>query len=255
MLIGIHRHLANVTAPRSAERAIEITASLIDLARITTKHTSKRPTICFDEWNVWDEEKAPGHLGGEQEYNLSDALGLAAWCNVFVRQSRYLGMANIAQSVNVLSPLLTTERGVIKQTLYWPLYLFSKYMRGKTLAVHVRSGEYDGRTAPEWIASTCDTPWLDVSAALSDDGFISLAVINISDEKDFATELLGVGKDVQAFVVGANCKSVRVTNKEGVQNVGIVESKWDGQGRYTFPKHSFTLLRWKAVDWSRTNGV
>jgi hypothetical protein len=43
-------------APKCAERAIEITAGLIDLARIENKvpHTVPRPTICFDEWNVWD---------------------------------------------------------------------------------------------------------------------------------------------------------------------------------------------------------
>ena len=44
----------NVFAPRSAERAIEICASLIDLARIENDVPPEVPrqTICFDEWNV-----------------------------------------------------------------------------------------------------------------------------------------------------------------------------------------------------------
>lgn len=45
----------NAIAPRSAERAIEICAGLIDLARIENGVRAEVPrqTICFDEWNVW----------------------------------------------------------------------------------------------------------------------------------------------------------------------------------------------------------
>lgn len=258
MTYQLCRHLVNVTSPRSAERAIQITASLIDLALINNKPAyiapsaiakTRSPTICFDEWNVWDEFKAPGHLGGEQAYDLSDALGLAAWLNVFIRQSKYLGMANLAQSVNVLAPLSTKPdgSGVVKQTLWWPLLLFSKYMRGRTLGAHVRCGTYDGRTKPAWVRTTEDTPWLDVSCALSDDGFTNLAVINISEDRDFKTRIIGLDDNtVTVFTVGAENNGVRDTNFDGVQRVGIVESKWDGKGEYTFPKHAFSLLRWKS---------
>lgn len=58
------------TAPKCAERAIEITAGLIDLARIENKvpHIMPKPTICFDEWNVWDPKRAPGAKGAEEQY-------------------------------------------------------------------------------------------------------------------------------------------------------------------------------------------
>lgn len=252
-------HLANVTAPKSAERAIQITASLIELALInhvpgyTAPNSIPRrapPKICFDEWNMWDDEKAPGHLGGEQAYDLSDALGLAVWLNVFIRQSKYIGMANIAQSVNVLGPLSTKHdgSGVIKQTLWWPLLLFSKYMRGKTLAAHVRSGAYDGPTRPGWIRMTEETPWLDVSCALGDDDMLNLAVVNIAENKDWETEIRGVphGTQVQVYTVGGNGTNVRDTNFDGVQRIGVAESKWEAKGKYTFSRHSFTLLRWKS---------
>ena len=60
--------LKNAIAPRSAERAIEICASLIDLARIQNNVPASVPrtTICFDEWNVWDSSIAPGDKGAEQ---------------------------------------------------------------------------------------------------------------------------------------------------------------------------------------------
>lgn len=40
-------HMKNVTAPRSAERAIEMTAAMIDLARIDAKIPATKPRVSF----------------------------------------------------------------------------------------------------------------------------------------------------------------------------------------------------------------
>lgn len=241
-----NEHLPNATAPLAAERAIEITSSLIDLARIENKvpPSQPRPTICFDEWNVWDPIRAEGSRGAEESYTLSDALAVAVWLNVFVRKSRDLGMACIAQSVNVISPLMTTPEGIVKQTTWWPLYLFSRFMRGWTVSAHVSCGTYEGETAPVWLRSAVQTPWLDVSASVGEDGFANLAVVNIHEEKSFETKVEGVSGQVEVFTVTG--EGVAVTNMKGKEEVAIAESKWDGQGLYAFPKLSITLMRWKA---------
>jgi alpha-N-arabinofuranosidase len=70
------------------------------------------------------------------------------WLNVFVRQSKWVGMANIAQSVNDISPLMTSATGIFKQMTWWPLLLFSKHMRGWRVGVHVRGEAYEGVTEP-----------------------------------------------------------------------------------------------------------
>jgi alpha-N-arabinofuranosidase len=214
----------------------------------TKPKSTHKPTICFDEWNIWDHKRAPGDTGAEELYDVSDMLGVAVWLNVFVRQAKYVGMATIAQSVNVISPLMTTPWGVVRQTTYWPLLLFSRYMRGKTLAVHVCASAYTGRTFPEWLQTTSDTPLLDVSAALSDDGYVNLAVVNISENKSMSTALSvpHTSGTVSVFVVGGNVNGIRDNNTEHSQKVYIRESKWHGDGPYTFEAHSFTLLRWKA---------
>jgi alpha-N-arabinofuranosidase len=242
-----NEHLPNATAPRAAERAIQMTSALIDLARIENgvPETVPKPTICFDEWNVWDPVRAPGEQGAEEKYTLSDALAVSVFLNAFIRQAKDVGMANIAQSVNVISPLMTTKDGLLKQTIWWPLWLFSKYMRGSTVQVNVKSPEYVGRTNPKWIRGTIETPYLDVSAAVGEDGYVNLAVTNVSEEKDFETEVAGVKEgEVQVFTVGGD--NVNVVNTESEEKVAIKESKWDGKGKFTFGKHSFTLLRWKA---------
>ncbi|CAK7238543.1 hypothetical protein SEUCBS140593_010794 [Sporothrix eucalyptigena] len=266
-----HDFKENVTAPLSAERAIQITASLSELALINNPTGGWRsndysppaspPKICFDEWNVYDDQQAPGDQGGEQAYNLSDALGVAVWLNVFIRQSKHIAMANIAQSVNVLGPLSTRKDGgpgLIRQTLWWPLLLFSKYMRGKTLNVHLRASTYNGSTFPSWIRKTTPTPWLDVSCAYDEvSGFVNLAVVNIDDTQDITVDLglqetLPAGlttdkqQEVQVFTVGGGEIDVKTTNFDGVERVGVVESTWIAGPKYTFPKHSLTLLRWSV---------
>ncbi|KAK1753819.1 family 51 glycoside hydrolase [Echria macrotheca] len=238
-------HLCNVTAPLAAERGIEIAAGLIDLARIENKvpPSVPRQKICFDEWNVWDMFRAPGEQGAEERYTLSDALAVAVWLNVFVRQARYIGMANIAQSVNVISPLMTNPGGIVKQTTWWPLLLFSRYMRGDALAVHLRCAEYEGPTKPEWIRGTVATPWLDVSVSLKD-GIVALAVVNTHPDEDLAVDVQGAKGPVEVFTVTGD--RLDAVNTEEAQQVGVKESNWDGQGCYVFPKHTFTLLRWPA---------
>ena len=51
----------------------------------------------------WDELKATGASGLEQHYDYTDMLGFCAWLNVLVRKHKDLGMACLAQSVNVVS--------------------------------------------------------------------------------------------------------------------------------------------------------
>jgi len=247
MYTADEEHLPNATAPRCAERAVQMASALIDLARIenSVPETVPRPLLCFDEYNVWSPQRAPGKEGAEEKYTLSDALAVSVYLNGFIRQAKDMGMANIAQSVNVISPLMTSKDGVFKQTTWWPLLLFSKYMRGHTVAVNVRSPEYMGRTQPAWIRGTIETPFLDCSATVSGDGYANLAVANLSEEKDFETEVIGVKSEtVTVYTIGG--EHVQVVNTAEEQNVSIKESSWNGKGNFLFGKHSFTLLRWKV---------
>ncbi|KAI9734801.1 MAG: hypothetical protein M1818_006788 [Claussenomyces sp. TS43310] len=193
-----NEHLPNVTAPLSAERAIEVASGLIDLARIENNIPSsvKRTTICLDEWNVWDPVRAPGEKGAEELYTLSDALAVA-----------YVCMANIAQSVNVISPLMTTPDGIVKQATGWPLLLFSRYMRGWTVGCH---------------------------PSINEEGVMSMVVGNINDEKDFDVDLKGVGGagEVAVYTVtGDTVKAINITKEE---QVSLKEGRWDGRGKVHF---------------------
>ena len=180
-------------------------------------------------------------------YTLSDALAVAVWLNVFVRQSKYVAMANIAQSVNVISPLMTTKDGIVKQTTWWPLLLFSKYMRGWTVATHVSCSSYNGETEPKWMRGTVDTPWLDVSATVDEKNWVSMVVVNIHSSETSSTVLDsfdGFEKDFQVYTVTAD--SWDAVNTSEKQMVGIEESSGTNSGgSFKFPSKSITMLRWK----------
>jgi alpha-N-arabinofuranosidase len=111
--------------------------------------------------------------------------------------------------------------------------------------LNVRSPEYSGRTNPEWIRGTIETPLLDCSATISDDGWVTLAVVNVSEESDYAVTLDGMdSKTVNVFTVGGS--SVDAVNTESEQKVQIKESTWENNGQFVFGKHSLTMLRWKV---------
>lgn len=148
---------------------------------VTKPKAPHRPKISFDEWNIWNHIRGPGNKGEEEVYDDSDMTAVALWLNVFVRQAQHIGIATIAQRVNVIAPLMTNKQGVFEQTTYWLLLLFSRCVCGQSLAVHVQIPIYRGRTTPEWLASTMDIPLLNVASALSDDVYLNLAVVNVSD--------------------------------------------------------------------------
>ena len=87
----------------------------------------RRPiSIAFDEWNVWyrtfpEAVKEDPLL--EEQYNLGDALCVAAFLNMLRRNCDAVGMANLAQTVNVLGAILTRPDGLVLQTIYHPLVM------------------------------------------------------------------------------------------------------------------------------------
>jgi alpha-N-arabinofuranosidase len=71
-----------------------------------------------------------------------------------------------------------------------------------------------------------------------------MAVVNVHENNNFETRLEEVGSiDIEVFrAIGQN---VRVVNTEGREEVRIKESRWNGEGLFSFLKHLLALLRWK----------
>ena len=86
--------------------------------------------IAVDEWNVWykatPDPRDPAFNGLEEVYDLADALVVAMHFNAFFRHARTVRMANLAQLVNVIAPMVTTMDDLLLQSTYYPFELYAR---------------------------------------------------------------------------------------------------------------------------------
>ncbi len=116
------------------------------------RRSKKRAYLCFDEWNVWyknmqmdGEGKFAPHLI-EEIYNLEDALVVAGFMHSFIRHADAVKIANLAQIVNVIAPILTRGEDVLAQSIYYPFEMFSKRRSGTSLRCSVEGPGYEAAT-------------------------------------------------------------------------------------------------------------
>ena len=143
--IALHNYVENrsndyykfMATTRFAEKAIRITEGLI--AEAMTKAERKDPIyISFDEYNVW--YRAKGEEGNEEVYNLEDALVVSTFLNIFVRNAHVVKMANMAQLVNVIAPIMAEEHGPAwRQTTFYPFAEAALHARGQAYAPAISS--------------------------------------------------------------------------------------------------------------------
>jgi alpha-N-arabinofuranosidase len=160
------------------------------LRYVKAKNRSRHEVfLSWDEWNIayklrdpqpeWQE--APHH--GEEVYNLEDALVVAQWMSVFLRKSDVLKIACLAQIVNVIAPILTIRDTLLKQSIYYPVMLFSKLAAGAALDVVVSAPMYS-------TAKFGDMPLLDVSASYNEANNTSaIFIVNRSQTESITVDL------------------------------------------------------------------
>jgi alpha-N-arabinofuranosidase len=157
--ISLHRYVGNreddtpdyLAITSSIDRQIEEMDAACRYVQ-ARRRSSRRAYLCFDEWNVWyrdrqgdGEGKFAPHLI-EEVYNLEDALVVAGFLNSFVRHADVVKVANIAQIVNVIAPLLTSGDALLIQPTFYPFEMFSQRREGVSLQVAVDGPTYVGRT-------------------------------------------------------------------------------------------------------------
>ncbi|MHB8627570.1 MAG: arabinosylfuranosidase ArfA [Aggregatilineales bacterium] len=160
--------------------------------------------LSWDEWNVWYKARNHTDVHGswteaphllEEVYNLEDALVVAQWMNVFLRKSDVLKIACLAQAVNVIAPILTTQNALLKQSIYYPFMLFSKLAAGTALDVVVQSPLYH-------TSQFGDMPLLDVSASYNTENNQSAVfIVNRSQTESITVDLHWQDRAPQTYTV------------------------------------------------------
>jgi alpha-N-arabinofuranosidase len=181
---GSPDYWSNVLAPHQAERALRTCRTLIDRARYLQR-VEREVGIAYDEWNVWYRERDE-RSGLEERYTLADALAVGTYLNVFVRQCSALRMANLAQLVNVIAPIVTTPGGLLLQSIYHPLRLCAEHVREVALDPLVRCetvahADASGAPWPHRVGDLGPFALLDVAATRDAAGAaVTVTVVNRS---------------------------------------------------------------------------
>jgi alpha-N-arabinofuranosidase len=245
--ISLHHYGGSTDTPKEIHDASKLEHEIKVLDAVITSVAGKnekkeRVKIAADEWNIWfrswfkrgDDHKL------EEIYNLRDALWAASALNIFHRNCRTVQMADLAQLVNVIAPIMANPSGIVLQTIYFPLQLYAQHSGNVALDAFVRSD-----TFPDMP----DTPYLDVSATTVDNGQkLTLSVVNRHPTADITADIAIEGFKLQATgdLYEVNGPSLDSTNTFAEpKNVGVKRSSFSGAGpafRQTFAAHSLTVL-------------
>ncbi|MCD6288877.1 MAG: alpha-N-arabinofuranosidase [Anaerolineae bacterium] len=247
---GSSDYYTNVFQPHHAGRMIEACQALIETIRY--RQGIEHPIrIAFDEWNVWF--RARGEQGLEERYTLADALAVSAYLNEFQRHPQAVGMANLAQMVNVIAPIFTQPDGLFRQAIYYPLMLYAEHSQSIALDAWVACDTFVFSEEPEdkRLRGLGPFPYLDVSATLSEAGtLLTLAVINRHRDQAMPTEIdLGGWEPTgPAAIYMINADDANAINDFGVERVGITEGQAEVAKRFTyeFPAHSLAVMVMKS---------
>jgi len=203
--------------------------------------------IAWDEWNVWYRARGDSQRGRrilEEHYNLEDALVVATFLNTFVNHAHVVKIANMAQLVNVIAPIFTNENGLFLQTIYYPLQLFADNTKGKALELFIDVPKYKSRRFD-------DIPYLDASAGY-DNGSLVINVVNRHKDQPIQTEFELEDKQFSGpvEVTEVNGPDIKAENNFDGVAVKPVPRTATAQGktlRYSFPPHSYTMIRTKLA--------
>jgi len=265
--IALHIYVGNpennyynfLATPLVLEQRTQIVKGMIAREMQTANRADRDPIyIAWDEYNVWYRARrgasARGERALEEKYNLEDALVITGFLNAFIRNADVVKMANMAQLVNVIAPIFTNETGLFKQTIYYPLQLFSNHVSGTALDVLVNCETYNTEEffigLGEKKTKQTGVPYLDVSATVKNNE-VTICVTNRHKDKAITTDIISqTGEFSDAFKVfevnGPDIKSENDFGKETVKTISKPEIKAKGQKiTYTFPAHSFTLIKGK----------
>ena len=256
--VSIHRYVGNneddtpayLGVTTSIDAQIEATDALCSYVQ-ARKKLKKRPRICFDEWNIWYRERggdgrqkfAPHLL--EEVYNVEDMLVAAGFLMSFVRHADSVKIANIAQIVNVIAPVMTRGDEFFRQTIYWPFEMMSSRRDGTALRVATDGPTFDA-------GNHGDAPVTDSAAILGPDGTVSVFVANrdMDGAHEVAIELAGarLTELVSAEVVaGPDAKTANsfeqpdLVTKQSLDGVSIK----DGRATLSLPPLSFAAATFR----------
>src|SRR5450755_3584239 len=264
--LSLHRYVGNTpeeTGGDSAkfmainltmDRQIEETLAVCDMVQ-GQKRSPKKLWLSFDEWNVWYRARSGDAMDGhrkeaphllEEIYNLEDALVIGGLMNSLLRHADRIKISCLAQLVNVIAPIMTNRDGMFLQTIYYPYSWGLQYGHGTVLNVLTQSPQYE-------VAGMGQVPYLDVVGTSSDDGKVSLFILNRDLAKAHSVEVNWQDKAPGAVLAswartGDDLKAVNGFDapKKVVPQALAKPVTSGGKTKFEVPARSYSVIQWGA---------
>ncbi|MDZ4796600.1 MAG: alpha-L-arabinofuranosidase C-terminal domain-containing protein [Bryobacteraceae bacterium] len=239
-----------LSASQTLDERIEITRAQIRMAQSGV--TNPRPIgIAFDEWNVCCRTgPGPGRdlevhkLGLEERYGFEDALAMGVFLNSFLRHADVVRMANLAQLVNALAPIVSNKDGVFLQSIFYPIAEYGKQRGNSALDLLVSSPSAH-------TAGGKDIAMLDVSGSWDPKRrLVYINVLNRSADTDVPAQLDSVDGRISGNVRVWQMRhdDLRATHDFGRDRTLLPKTSTvpvntaSKTFSYTFPRASLTIL-------------
>jgi alpha-N-arabinofuranosidase len=246
---GSDDYWTNVLQPHQAERAITTAKTLIRRAAYAHKLTVP-PRIAYDEWNVWYRQMDQGL---EERYTHADALAVATYLNIFVRNCDWVTMANLAQMVNAIAPIVTTGEAAAVQPIYYPVLLHAQSALDHAVDVHV-DGETvspelppDASRWPHQVADLGPFTLIDAAASVTDHmDRVTVTLVNRGPAAETAHVVLRDAEfdghvEYQTITRGAG-EAARLPGVAATHLAAGTEHAKGGAVALTVPPESFTVI-------------
>jgi alpha-L-arabinofuranosidase len=247
---GSDDYWTDVLQPHQAERAIACARALI--ARTAyVKKIPQPPRIAYDEWNVWFRTD-DGTL--EERYNFADALAVGTYLNVFTRNCDWVKMANLAQMVNAIAPIVTTPEIAVTQPIYYPVLLHAQAALPWAVDVYTDGPTVDwpaGADPGRWPHRVSDLgPFPVVDAAATVDagrGRVALTLVNRNPDQAETAEIVvrDLAFDGPAELHTVTAAPGTASALPGVASARVEEGSEPTKGGtvvVTLPPQSFTTV-------------
>ncbi len=206
--------------------------------------------IAFDEWNVsWRFSQLV--RADSPPYLLRDGLWTACMLNAFIRQAKFVGMANFAQMINTIGMILTYPDAIVLNPHYLTFKMYADAWQPRLLTWKVECS---------WLVSKKFTsipemsrPLLDVAATASEDGKqVTLYCVNkhIVDNIETSIDFTGLTGDQKVHrVVGTiltNPNPFATNTRKAPSEVKLADVNFkvdDNATTCTLPAHSAIALK------------
>jgi alpha-N-arabinofuranosidase len=227
------------------ERLMIDLAGMIDMIA-AERGLHRKPRLAYTEWNCVDlshREMSPSWRPTTSQYRLVDALACAGFLNAMQRQCNGVGLANFAQTLNVVGMLVVTPEQVLRETVFWALAMQRHHSGSVAVDAWTECGRYAIDTA---AGPSGPMPWLDVSATLDPaTGRCFVSIVNCHRDQECATTIDGAGTGGATLIRLWDADPFARNTFEAPERIRPVEERLasrDGRVRLTLPPHSYSIV-------------